>query len=141
MATTMKGIIGGGGLTISASPATISIPTGYLVNEKDTYNDYITKTITIPSGIKVINVYASCYSDDSTEVLFLSVSNDSNHKFWLDNNDYNSVASDEYIGVTPNKQYSVTAIANAHDGNAYIDSFYIQYSPEINNKTPTVTDY
>lgn len=111
------------------------------MDEKDTYNDYITKTITIPSGIKVIEVYASCYSDNSTEQLFLSVSNDSNHKFWLDNNDYYSVASDGYIGVTPNKQYSITADANTHDGNAYIDSFYIEYSPEINKKTPTVYDY
>lgn len=111
------------------------------MDEKDTYNDYITKTITIPSGIKVINVYASCYSDDSTKPLFLSVTNDSNHKFWLDDNDYYSVASDGYIGVTPNKQYSITAIVDRDDGNAYIDSFYIEYSPEINNKTPTVTDY
>lgn len=111
------------------------------MDEKDTYNDYIIKTITIPSGIKVINVYASCYSDDSTEPLFLSVSNDSNHKFWLRNDDYYNVASDGYIGVTPNKQYSITADANAHDGNVYIDSFYIKYSPEINKKTPTVYDY
>ena len=36
MATTLKGTIWGG-VVFSASPATISIPTGYLVNEDDLY--------------------------------------------------------------------------------------------------------
>ena len=130
----------GGGVTISASPATeIVIPSGYLVDESSTNTDYITKTITIPNGVKVINVYASCYSDDNTDPISISVF--SNYKSWLSNDSYYDVETDEYIGVTPNKQYTVTASANVHDGHAYIDRFYIEYSPEINNKTPTVTDY
>lgn len=92
----------------------------------------------------MIDVYASCSTpDDNTDPISITVSSttNSNYKFWLSNDNYYDVSTQGYIGVTPNKQYTVTASANAHEGSAYINSFYIRYSPEINNKTPTVTDY
>lgn len=56
MAATLKGTIWGG-VTISASPATASVPTGYLVNEYDC-GSAITRTITIPNNVHVIRAYA-----------------------------------------------------------------------------------
>lgn len=48
----------------------------------------------------------------------------------------------EYIGVTPNKQYTINLQAESRMGSAtcYI-SISIKYSPEINKQTPTITDY
>lgn len=70
-------------------------------------------------------------------MVFISVS--SNNKQWRNDGDINSVKYTEYIGVTPNKRYTVTAEANGEDN--YEGYFYIKYSPEINNKAPTVYDY
>ena len=137
MATSLKGTIWG--VVFSASPATeIVIPSGYLVNVSMTNVDYITKTITIPSGVKVINVYASCYSRGVDDIISISVSG---NKPWLSNDDYYDVATYGYIGVTPNKQYTVEVSADTPYRRVYIDSFYIKYSPEINKQTPDVYDY
>ena len=142
MATTIKGVVGGG-LTISASPATIDIPTGYLVDEEDTFDNSITITITIPNGVKVIEVFAeaSANYDNPDYDVWLNIF--SNNKPWYDgsSNGDDVVAFTGYIGVTPNKQYSITVYTNMHVGRSTIDRFYIRYSPEINNQTPTVTDY
>ena len=100
--------------------------------------DRITKTITIPSGVKVINVYASCFTQEAVCPISISVSG---NKPWLRNDDYYDVETYGYIGVTPNKQYTVKASANTHHSRVYIDRFYIEYSPEINKQTPTITDY
>lgn len=134
----------GGGTTFSASPATVSIPTGYLVDERNTYDNDITRTITIPNGIHVIEVYAEASSEHEMiddYQLWMSVS--SNNKQWYhgSNSDYDSVSFQGYIGVTQNKQYSIRVYANTRGADSSIDIFYIKYSPEINNKTPTVTDY
>ena len=86
----------------------------------------------------MINVYASCYSREIEYPIFISVSG---HKPWLRNDDYYDVETDGYIGVTPNKQYTVTVSADIDHGRVFIDRFYIEYSPEINKQTPTVTDY
>ena len=129
----------GGGVTISASPATIFVPpTGYLA--KENVYDKTTKTITIPNGVKVIELYASCNAYDSHfDESTVSITVSSNNKQWYSNSDIYSVESTEYIGVTPNKQYTVTVVAGGED--EYQGYFYIKYSPEINNKTPTVYDY
>ena len=100
--------------------------------------DRITKTITIPSGVKVINVYASCYSKGTSLPIFIGVSG---NKRWLSNVDVYDVETDGYIGVTPNKQYTVEVSADTNYGRVFIDRFYIEYSPEINKQTPTTTDY
>lgn len=130
----------GGGVTISASPATeIVIPTGYLARERTEYS--ITRTITIPNGINVIELYASCDSREISLDSMVVITVSSNNKQWCSNGDINSVECTEYIGVTPNKQYTVTVEPNGEMGNSYIGYFSIKYSPEINKKTPTVYDY
>ena len=138
MATTIKGVVGGG-LTISASPATVSVPTGYLVENESDY-DYITETITIPNGIKVIEVHASASADYTDYPIVLSIRSDNKH-WHSDDGDYYGISYNGYIGVTPNKQYTVNVSVSGRDVNGHIDSFYIRYSPEINNKTPTIKDY
>lgn len=137
MPTTMKGVVGGGGLTISASPATeIVVPTGYLINESNIFDNYITRTITIPNGVKVIDARAAINGIEND--IWLEIS--SNNKRWLYMRDlHNEVSLQGYIGVSPNKQYTVT-LNGSGDSNTVYD-FSIEYSPEINNKTPTITDY
>lgn len=142
MSTTMKGTIGGG-LTFTASPATeIVIPTGYLINETNVYD--ITRTITIPNGVKVIEVYVEGGSDNQveTERVLIRVTTINTNKQWvIADGNYGAIARG-YIGVTPNKQYTVELyIHNRLDDTAIAYSYYIKYSPEINKQTPTVTDY
>ena len=114
-----------------------------MVDEQNTYNDDIIRTITIPSGIKVIKVYAEASASHELDYpLWMTVS--SNNKQWYHgSNDGNGleVAFLGYIGVTPNKQYSVRVLATVRGGDSYIDRFYIKYSPEINKEPPTITDY
>lgn len=113
------------------------------MDEKYIYNEDITRTITIPNGVKVIEVYAEAESDAESVVEFISLEVFSNNKIWCSNNtqDYH-VSIIGYIGVTPNKQYTLNLESDSRiNGNITIDRFYIKYSPEINNKTPTVTDY
>lgn len=132
----------GGGTTFSASPATVSVPTGYLVDEKNTYTNDITRTITIPNGVHVIEVYAYANGEHEMEYpLFMTVS--SNNKQWYhgSNGGDGPVAFQGYIGVTQNKQYSVRVYAGVRGGDSYIDRFYIRYSPEINKQTPDIYDY
>ena len=101
---------------------------------------YITRTITIPNGVKVIEVHADCTWYDSEENnVFVYVG--TNNKTWISNGELNSIMRTEYIGVTPNKQYIVNMKASAEFGDSYTNHFYIKYSPEINNKTPTIYDY
>ena len=140
MTTTLKGTIRGG-VVFSASPATVSIPTGYLIDERNTYNDDILRTITIPNGIHVIEVYAEASGSHELDCpLFITVS--SNNKQWYHggNND-GPIAFRGYIGVTQNKQYSIRVHAGVRGGDSYIDRFYIRYSPEINKQTPDIYDY
>ena len=131
----------GGGVTISATPATeIVIPTGYLAKEQTFYT--VTKTITIPNGINVIELNAENNYDSSGDTeAYVSITVSSNNKQWCSNGDLNSVWCSEYIGVTPNKQYTVTVEPGGEFDNSYTAYFYIKYSPEINKQTPTVTDY
>lgn len=108
-----------------------------MVNDE---TSYITRTITIPNGVKVIEVYADCNWYDSEESnVYVYVG--SNNKTWISNYELNSIMCTEYIGVTPNKQYAVNMRTSAELGDSYNNHFYIKYSSEINKKTPTITDY
>lgn len=121
----------------SASPATeIVVPTGYLISESNIFDNNITRTITIPNGVKVIDVGATINGIENG--IWLEIR--SNNKRWLYMaGRYNEVSLQGYIGVSPNKQYTVTLMGSANSNTVY--DFSIEYSPEINNKTPTVTDY
>lgn len=138
MATTIKGVVGGG-LTISASPATIDIPTGKIILENSMYDkNYL---LTIPSGVKVLEVYLSIDSLDEGAEGYIRILNNNSHKIWADIQGWWENDSDDdttnYVGVTPGKTYSLF-ISMEVDGDS---SGYIAYSPEINNKTPTIYDY
>lgn len=115
-----------------------------MINESD-ISDSAIRYITIPNGVKVIEVYATATSDVESVVerVFLQLS--SNNKKWCNNDTsddtYHTVISG-YVGVTPNKQYTLNLEFDSRlNASITIDRFYIKYSPEINNKTPTVTDY
>ena len=139
MSTTIKGVVGGG-LTFTASPATeIVIPTGYLVDRSNDDNS-ITEYITIPNGVKAIEVYAAAHITDNTDHLInLYISS---NKSWFCSSGYMEIDGTVYVGVTPNKRYTVYVDTKTRDGeDCRIDRFYIKYSLAINNKTPTVTDY
>lgn len=89
----------------------------------------------------VINAYAYAKNNSgaaSDEFRNISVEIYRNNKKWGYYSSQGSVSCNQYIGVTPNKQYTVSMYAN---GNDVYSSFYIKYSPEINNMTPTITDY
>lgn len=101
------------------------------------------RTITIPNGIKVIEVYGVVTNSDDFQGMEVTVS--SNNKVWFDSN--NTVGDESYaefsgyVGVTPNKQYTITLNFAISGGYPIINSYYIRYSPEINNKAPTIYDY
>ena len=101
----------------------------------------ITRTITIPNNVHVIDAYAYAENNSgsvSDEYRDISVEIYRDNKRWGRNSSTGSVSCHQYIGVTPNKQYTVNMYA---DGNDVYSSFCIEYSPEINNTTPTITDY
>lgn len=101
----------------------------------------LTDTFTIPNGVKVIKVYASAYITDGTNH-YISLNVISIGGIWISINDIGIVSHTVYVGVTPNKEYCINTYAVTREGeDCKIDRFYIRYSPEINKKTPTVTDY
>lgn len=134
-------MLAGGGVinsdkTINATSATASIPSGYLVNEPDWITDgYNAYTFTIPNGVHVVELGAEANSHHYPET-FMRVY--SNNKDWGFSNIDSYVEIYQNIGVTPNKQYTVSVEL---DPGGAISMFYIKYSPEINKQTPTVTDY
>lgn len=138
MATTMKGVVGGG-LTISASPATIDIPTGKIALADSTVDRNY--SLTIPSGVKVLEVYLSIDSLDEGAEGLLYITNNKNGNTWADVSGWwEDVFPDDitnYVGVTPGKTYSLIINMDVYGSS----SGYIAYSPTINNKTPTITDY
>ena len=108
---------------------------------KSNFSDDITETITIPNGVKVIEVYGYTYMDNETHY-GISMKVNSNNKVWAEANGVEAAEFDRYIGVTSNKQYTIDMYARSRMGEDYtIETFYIKYSPEINKQTPTVTDY
>lgn len=122
--------MGGGGTTFSASPATVSVPSGeHRVTTKWVSDDQFT----VPNGITVVMVSSNITSE-----------------------------AKRYIGVTPGKTYKLTITVKipdyppvqgsllvrlAHDNIVWYyasegsTNFVIYWSPEINNMTPTITDY
>lgn len=141
MATTMKGTIGGGGLTFTASPATeIVVSTGYLVDRSNDENG-LNDDFIIPNGVKVIEVYASAYISGGTEHI-ISLTVDSSSGQWIYTTGEGNTSHTVYVGVIPNKKYYTYIHAETREGeDCKIDRFYIKYSPEINKQTPTITGY
>lgn len=99
-------------------------------------------SLTIPSGVKVLEVYLSIDSLDEGAEGYISILNNNSHKIWADMQGWweDGCFPDDiinYVGVTPGKTYSLYINMDV-EGDS---SGYIAYSPTINNKTPTIYDY
>ena len=142
MASTIKGVVGGG-LTISASPATATVPTGSV--------DYIfTGELTIPQGIHVVKarLYGMNYYGGSTDkTAFVAVTPNKKYRLM-------GIWPFEYSEEQTERFYTDELLINdtiggvSWIGPSYYDltefddlKFTISWSPEINTHTPDVTDY
>ena len=116
----------GGGTTFSASPATVSVPTGSISIEK--FGGF-----TVPSGVHVIEV--TC---DQVDTVYVGVTPNTTHHIAV------FMDEDPYL-----EDFNWQVICDAHSNKVYIDNHGnndsgivdISWSPKINTHTPTVTDY
>lgn len=121
------------GATLEASvPTTETI----LFSTEDAYT---TVTITVPAGVKVLKVEGDVYHEHEGEVA-LNVYSVNGKKYWLSLWGYEEVYDIWYVGVTPNKSYTLKLSTSSETG-AESGSVVISYSQSINNQTPKVTDY
>lgn len=104
-----------------------------------TGNVNTTVTITVPAGIKVLKVEGDVSHEHEGEVA-LDVYSVNGKKYWLSLWDYESVYGIWYVGVTPNKSYTLKLSTDSETGTES-GSVTISYSQSINNQTPKVTDY
>lgn len=98
-----------------------------------------TVTITVPAGVKVLKVEGDVYHEHEGEVA-LGVYSVNGKKYWLSLWDYQDASDIWYVGVTPNKSYTLKLSTSSETG-AESGSVTISYSQSINNQTPKVTDY
>lgn len=98
-----------------------------------------TVTITVPAGVKVLKVEGDVYHEHEGEVA-LDVYSVNGKKYWLSLWDYEGAYGSRYIGVTPNKSYTLKLSTDSETGTES-GSVTISYSQSINNQTPKVTDY
>lgn len=95
-----------------------------------------TKVITIPLGCKVIELYGYTSASGATnaEVIVYSVIS---AKLWCHiEGDFYGASDIVYVGVTPGNQYKLHVYGSGDEVTCEI-----YYSKDINNQTPTVTDY
>ena len=98
-----------------------------------------TVTITVPAGVRVLKVAGGVYHEHEGEVA-LYVYSVNGKKYWLSLWNYNSADDITYVGVTPNKSYTLKLSTDSETGTEE-GSVTISYSQSINNQTPKVTDY
>lgn len=98
-----------------------------------------TVTITVPAGVKVLKVEGDVYHEHEGEVA-LDVYSVNGNKYWLSLWDYEGAYGSRYIGVTPNKSYTLKLSSDSETGTES-GSVTISYSQSINNQMPSVTDY
>lgn len=98
-----------------------------------------TVTITVPAGVKVLKVEGDVYHEHEGEVA-LDVYSVNGKKYWLSLWGYESIYGIWYVGVTPNKSYTLKLSTSSETGTES-GSVVISYSQSINNQTPKVTDY
>lgn len=121
------------GATLEANVPTTE--TG-LLNTEDVN---ITVTITVPAGVKVLKVAGDVCHEHEGEVA-LDVYSVNSKKYWLSIWDYESASDIWYVGVTPNKSYTLKLSTYSETGTEF-GGVVISYSQSINNQTPRVTDY
>lgn len=98
-----------------------------------------TVTITVPAGVKVLKVSGDVYHEHEGEVA-LDVYSVNSKKSWLSVYNYGNASDIWYVGVTPNKSYTLKLSTDSETGTES-GSVTISYSQSINNQTPKVTDY
>ena len=98
-----------------------------------------TVTITVPAGVKVLKVDGGVYHEHEGEVE-LEVYSVTGQRTWLYVWGYEGVSDVWYVGVTPNKSYTLKLSTSSETG-AESGDVVISYSQSINNQTPRVTDY
>lgn len=98
-----------------------------------------TVTITVPAGVKVLKVEGDVYHEHEGEVE-LEVYSVTGQRTWLHMWGYEGVRDAWYVGVTPNKSYTLKLSTDSETGTES-GSVVISYSQSINNQTPKVTDY
>lgn len=98
-----------------------------------------TVTITVPAGVKVLKVEGDVYHEHEGEVA-LDVYSVNGKKYWLSVYNYEGARDIWYVGVTPNKSYTLKLSTDSETGTES-GSVVISYSQSINNQTPKVTDY
>lgn len=126
-----------GNVTVGAT-LEASVPTTEtrLLNTEDVNR---TVTITVPAGVKVLKVAGDVYHEHEGEVA-LDVYSVNGKKYWLSLWGYENAYDIWYVGVTPNKSYTLKLSTDSETG-AESGSVTISYSQSINNQTPKVTDY
>lgn len=98
-----------------------------------------TVTITVPAGVKVLKVEGGVYHEHEGSVA-LDVYSVNGKKYWLSVYNYEYASDIWYVGVTPNKSYTLKLSTDSETGTES-GSVVISYSQSINNQTPKVTDY
>lgn len=98
-----------------------------------------TVTITVPAGVKVLKVSGDVYHEYEGEVA-LDVYSVNGKKYWLSLWGHEGAYDIWYVGVTPNKSYTLKLSTSSETGTES-GSVVISYSQSINNQTPRVTDY
>lgn len=98
-----------------------------------------TVTITVPAGVKVLKVSGGVYHEHEGEVA-LDVYSVNSKKYWLSVYNYGYASDIWYVGVTPNKSYTLK-LSTDSETDTESGSVTISYSQSINNQTPKVTDY
>lgn len=98
-----------------------------------------TVTITVPAGVKVLKVEGGVYHEHEGEVA-LDVYSVNSKKYWLSVYNYEYASDIWYVGVTPNKSYTLK-LSTDSETDTESGSVTISYSQSINNQTPKVTDY
>ena len=104
-----------------------------------TIDVYTTVTITVPAGVKVLKVEGEVYCEPG-DTVSLDVYSVNGKKYWLSLWVYENTYDFWYVGVTPNKSYTLKLSADSETGTES-GSVTISYSQSINNQTPKVTDY
>lgn len=126
-----------GNVTVGAT-LEASVPTTETIL-LSTVKVYTTVTITVPAGVKVLKVEGDVSHEHEGEVA-LDVYSVNGQKYWLSLCDYESALDIWYVGVTPNKSYTLKLSTSSETGTES-GSVTISYSQSINNQTPRVTDY
>lgn len=98
-----------------------------------------TVTITVPTGVKVLKVEGDVYHEHEGEVA-LDVYSVNGKKYWLSLWGYEGIHDIWYVGVTPNKSYTLKLSTDSETGTES-GGVTISYSQSINQKIPKVTDY